>query len=60
MQVFYLKISHVYLGFIVKHIKISRLLWAGHIIRINEDNPVKKLTLLEPEGSRRVGRPKLR
>ena len=25
-----------------------------------EENPVKKLTLLRPEGSRRVGRPKLR
>ena len=45
---------------IVKHIKISRLRWAGHIIRMEEDNPVRKLTLLKPEGSRRVGRPKLR
>ena len=25
-----------------------------------EENPVKKLTLLRPEGSRRAGRPKLR
>ena len=45
---------------IVKHIKISRLRWAGHIIRMEEDNPARKLTLLKPEGSRRVGRPKLR
>ncbi|PSN40674.1 hypothetical protein C0J52_19427 [Blattella germanica] len=27
---------------------------------MEEDNPVIKLTLLKPEGSRRVGRPKLR
>ena len=30
------------------------------IIRIPEENPVKKLTLLRPEGSRRADRPKLR
>ena len=29
-------------------------------MRMPEENPVKKLTLLRPEGSRRVGRPKLR
>ncbi|PSN44208.1 hypothetical protein C0J52_11545 [Blattella germanica] len=39
---------------IVKHIKISRLRWAGHIIRMEEDNLVRKFTLLKPEGSRRV------
>ncbi|PSN51468.1 hypothetical protein C0J52_00735 [Blattella germanica] len=27
---------------------------------MEEDNPARKLTLLKPEGSRRVGRPKLR
>ena len=29
-------------------------------MRIPEKNPVKKLTLLKPEGSRQAGRPKLR
>ena len=29
-------------------------------MRMPEENPVKKLTLLRPEGSRRAGRPKLR
>jgi hypothetical protein len=29
-------------------------------MRMPEENPVKKLTLLRPEGSRRVGRLKLR
>ena len=45
---------------IMKTIKISKLCWTGHIMRMPEDNPVKKLTLLRPEGSRRAGRPKLR
>ena len=29
-------------------------------MRMPEQNPVKKLTLLRPEGSKRAGRPKLR
>jgi hypothetical protein len=45
---------------IVKTIKIGRLRWAGHVIRMLDDNPSKKLTLLKPDGCRRVGRPKLR
>ena len=28
-------------------------------MRMPEENPVKKLTLLRPEGSRRAGRPEL-
>ena len=44
---------------IIKTIKISKLRWTGHIMRMPEENPVKKLTLLRPEGSRRAGRPKL-
>ena len=43
---------------IIKTIKISKQRWTGHIMRMPEENPVKKLTLLE--GSRRAGRPKLR
>ena len=30
------------------------------VMRIPKENPVKKPTLLRPEGSRRAGRPKLR
>ena len=44
---------------IIKTIKISKLRWTGHIMRMPEETPVKKLTLLRPEGSRRAGRPKL-
>ena len=45
---------------IIKTIKISKLRWTGRITRMSEENPVKKLTLLRPEGRRRTGRPKLR
>jgi hypothetical protein len=45
---------------VVKTITIGRLRWASHVIQILDDNPVKKLTLLNPDGCRRVGRPKLR
>jgi hypothetical protein len=44
----------------VKIIKTGRLRWAGHVIRMLDDNPIKKLTLLKPDGCRRVARPKLR
>ena len=42
---------------IIKTIKISKLRWTGHIMKMPEENPVKKLTLLRPERSRRAGRP---
>ena len=41
---------------IIKTIKISKLRWTRHIMRMLEENPVKNLTLLRPEGSRRAGR----
>ena len=45
---------------IIKTIKISKLRWTRHIMRMPGENPAKKLTLLRPEGTRRTGRPKLR
>jgi hypothetical protein len=45
---------------IVKVIKIGRLRWLGHLIRIQKLDPCRKLTVLKPEGTRRVGKPKLR
>jgi hypothetical protein len=45
---------------IIKTIKISKLRCTGPIMRMPEENPVKKFTLIRPEGSRRAGRPKLR
>ena len=45
---------------VIQVIKISRLRWAGHIIRMNEEAQPRRLTLTHPEGRRRAGRPKLR
>jgi hypothetical protein len=45
---------------VVTFLKRQRLRWAGHIVRTEEDNPVKKLTFQKHFGSRRKGRPKLR
>jgi hypothetical protein len=43
-----------------KKAKISRMKWAGHALRMNDEEPTKKLMLGKPDGTRRRGRPKLR
>jgi len=45
---------------LVTTVKITRLRWAGHIIRMQDNLPCKKITLDKPEGRRRAGRPNLR
>jgi hypothetical protein len=45
---------------IVKVVKIERLRWLGHQFRMQELDPSRKLTLLTPEDTRHVGKPKLR
>ena len=40
---------------IVRQAKIGRLRWAGHVIRMPEDNPVKMVLENDPTGSRRRG-----
>jgi hypothetical protein len=45
---------------LVTSIRITRLRWAGHIVRKQDNLPCKKITLDKPEGRRRVGRPNLR
>ena len=45
---------------IVNIIKIARLRWIGHVMRMDEDNATRRFTLLRPDGGRRRGRPKLR
>jgi hypothetical protein len=42
-----------------KVIKIGRLGWLRHIFRMQGLNPCRKLTVLKPEGTRRVGKPNL-
>jgi hypothetical protein len=44
---------------IIKHIKINRLTWAGHIIHM-ENRTMKKVFDTRPEGTMKIGRPKLR
>ena len=41
-------------------IKKTRLRWAGHIVRMHDNLPSRKITLGTLEGRRRVGRPNLR
>jgi hypothetical protein len=45
---------------IVNYIKVKRLAWAGHFVRMNNDRTLKKIFITKPNGSRSVGRTKLR
>jgi len=45
---------------LVTTIKITRLRWAGHVMRMRDNLPCKKITLDKPEGRTRAGRPNLR
>jgi len=45
---------------LVTTVRIARLRWAGHIVRMQDNLPCKKITLDKPEGRRQVGRPNLR
>jgi len=46
---------------IVKVIKIGKTeMWLGHLCRMQELDPCRKLTRLKPEDTRRVGRPELK
>ena len=44
----------------VQRIKLARLRWAGHVVRMETDDPARKVFLGRPKGQRRCGRPKLR
>jgi hypothetical protein len=44
---------------LVTTIKITRLRRAGHIVRMQDNLPCKKITLDKPEGRSRAGRPNL-
>jgi len=45
---------------VVQLIQIGRLRWLVQLFRMQELDPCRKLTVLKPEGTRRVGKPKLR
>ena len=43
---------------IVKYIKINRLRWFGHVLRMDEERVPLKMLNGHPDGTRRAGRPK--
>ena len=43
---------------VVKRIKLARLRWAGHVVRLETDDSARKVFLGRPQGQRRRGRPK--
>jgi hypothetical protein len=45
---------------IVTYIKVNRLRWAGHVIRLEEQSPARRVFVAVVEGKRQRGRPKLR
>jgi hypothetical protein len=45
---------------IVTYIKINRLRWAGHVIRLEEHSSARRILVVVVEGRRQRGRPKLR
>jgi hypothetical protein len=45
---------------VIKLIKLSRLRWAGHVMRLNGNDPARKVLMSQPGGCRPRGRPKLR
>ena len=45
---------------IVKFCKLSRLRWAGHVTRQDDDDLSRRVLLSEPGGKRPRGRPRLR
>jgi hypothetical protein len=42
---------------IVNYIKVKRLAWAGHLVRMNNDRTLKKIFNTKPDGARSAGRP---
>jgi hypothetical protein len=45
---------------IVKVVKTRILRWLGHVFRMQELDPCRKLAVLRPEGTRRLGKLKLK
>jgi hypothetical protein len=41
-------------------IRITRLRWAGHVARMDENSMPRRLMYVQPEGVREVGRPRAR
>jgi hypothetical protein len=41
-------------------IKVRRVEWTGHVVRMSDDGTIKKVFLGKADGSRKAERPKLR
>jgi hypothetical protein len=41
---------------VIRVIKVARLRWVGHLVRMEENSPCKKITFSQPEGSWKKGR----
>ena len=55
------ELYHVYEEIdLVTTVRITRLRWAGHIVRMQDNLPCKEITLDKPEGRRQVGKSNLR
>jgi hypothetical protein len=44
----------------VRYIKVQRIKWVGHIVRMDKEMKVKRITEWRPTAVGRIGRPKLR
>jgi hypothetical protein len=44
----------------VTYIKVNQLRWAGHVIRLDEQSPIRRILVAVVEGRRQRGRSKLR
>jgi hypothetical protein len=45
---------------IITFIKVGRLRWVGHVVRMDQQRPAKRILNAKLEDTRRRGRPKLR
>ena len=45
---------------VVQRIKLARFQWIGHVVRMETDDPARKVFLGRPQGQRRRGRAKLK
>jgi hypothetical protein len=45
---------------LTNNIRINRLHWAGHVMRMSDDQITKRVFIARPEGKRGIGRPKMR
>ncbi|GFU01097.1 uncharacterized protein TNCV_1817011 [Trichonephila clavipes] len=45
---------------VVNFIKIQRIKWAGHVVRMDEDRTTENVFNVQPNGTRRMGKPNLR